>query len=319
MKRIAVLTSGGDAPGMNACVRAVVRSGEVNNFEVIGVVGGYHGLIEGKFKRLTLLDVEEIISKSGTILKTTRCDEFMTTDGFNKAVENITKQNIDALVILGGDGSFNGALKLQKAGVNVIGVPCTIDNDLGYTDFTIGFDSAVSTVTALLGNIRDTSASHDRVCVVEVMGRHSGAIALSSGVASGAEVVMLPEMEFCDEDVCKKVLESTTRGERCVLVVVAEGVARAEDVAKMIKAHTNIDAKSVDLGYVQRGGTPSANDRILATRMGAMAVDMVCKKKFGVAIGTNENKINAVSLAKALTPKSKFDKNLYLMNDRLSV
>jgi len=319
MKKFAVLTSGGDAPAMNACLRAIVRSGEVNDYKVYGIVGGYQGLIEGNFKPLSLEDVEGIISMAGTIIKTTRCDAFMTEEGFVRAVKNAKNQGFDAIIILGGDGSFKGALKLMKAGVNVVCIPCTIDNDLGYTDFTIGFDTAVSTVTTLLGNVRDTSSAHDRVCVVEVMGRHCGEIALNSGIASGAEVVLIPEISLSNEQICNKITSSTRNGEKCVLVVVAEGVGSAESVAEMIKQNLGIDAKSVDLGYVQRGGTPTANDRILATKMGVCAVECLTKKKYGMAISVNQNKINTLPLIKAIIPKSKLNKNLYFINDTLSI
>ena len=319
MKKLAVLTSGGDAPGMNACLRAVVRYGEVKGYQVIGVMGGYQGLIDGDFKKLSLDEVDGIVSQSGTIIKTSRCPAFMTPDGFDRAVKNARNQNFDAIVILGGDGSLNGALKLAKEGINVIGVPCTIDNDMGYTDFTIGFDTAVNTVTSLLGNIRDTVSSHDRACVVEVMGRHSGDIALNAGIASGAELVIVPEVTLPDEEICKKIKTSVENGEKCILVVVAEGAATAEDVAKMIKEKLDLDVKSVVFGYIQRGGSPSANDRILATRMGTYAVELATQKKFGVAVSSLQNKMVAVPLAKAIIPKSKFDKNLYFINNDLSI
>lgn len=319
MKKIAVLTSGGDAPGMNACLRAVVRYGEVKGYQVVGILGGYQGLIDGNFKVLSLAEVENIIAQSGTIIKTTRCEAFMTADGFDRAVKNARNQNFDAIIVLGGDGSFCGASKLAKEGLNIVCVPCTIDNDLGYTDYTIGFDTAVNTVTNLLGNIRDTSSSHDRVCVVEVMGRHSGEIALNAGVASGAEVIIVPEVKVTDAEICAKISSSVSNGEKCVLVVVAEGVNTAENVAKMIKTNLDIDAKSVDFGYIQRGGSPTANDRILATRMGATAVDLVVQKKFGVAVSSTQNKMVAVPILKAVSPKSKFNKNLYFINNDLSI
>lgn len=318
MKNLAILTSGGDAPGMNACIRAVVRMGESYGFNVYGVVGGYQGLINRNFMELNLSKVEGIIGHGGTIIKTSRCDEFLTNDGFFKAV-SCAKECFDAVVVLGGDGSLRGAQKLADNGVKIIGIPCTIDNDLAYTDFTIGFDTAINTVTNLLNNIRETSSSHERVCVVEVMGRHAGDIALVAGTVSGAEVVLVPEVKTSQKELINKITQSTQNGEKCVLVVVAEGVDKAENVAKVIKESTGIDAKSVDLGYVQRGGSPSAYDRLIATKMGAIAVELINKSKFGLALGIKNNDVKILKLIDIFKSESKFDKKLLKINNIISV
>ena len=319
MKRIALLTSGGDAPGMNACIRAIVRSGENNGYSVVGVLRGYQGLIEGAFQQLSYRDVENIIGLGGTILKTSRSEEFMTDKGFNQAVKNLKKEKIDCLIVLGGDGSIRGAKRLMEAGVNVVCVPCTIDNDVAYTSITIGFDTAINTVTEMLGKVRDTSASHDRVCVVEVMGRHSGDIALYGGTSAGAEVILVPEVKYTNKTLCEKIQKSISVGERCVLVVVAEGVANAQEIADIIKNELKVDAKSMDLGYIQRGGNPTSTDRIFATRLGAGAVEEIARGNYGVALGGDSFKIKSYKMTEIFDVKNCFDKKLFMLNDSLSI
>lgn len=319
MKKVALLTSGGDAPGMNACIRAVVRAGENEGYQMIGVLNGYQGLIEGSFQQLSHGAVENIIGLGGTILKTSRSEEFMTKTGFQKALKNIKKEGFDALIVLGGDGSMRGAKQLMESGVNVICIPCTIDNDMAYTTYTIGFDTAINTVTEMLGRVRDTSVSHERICVVEVMGRNSGDIALAGGVAVGAEVVLVPEVEFKLESVCEKIKKSTSVGEKCVMVVVAEGVTSAENLAQTLKEKLKKDVKSLDIGYIQRGGNPTANDRILATRMGTLAIEEVTRGKFGVAIGGNYVKVASFKLDDIFGIKDNFDEKLLKKNDLLSI
>ena len=319
MKKVALLTSGGDAPGMNACIRAVVRAGENEGYQMIGVLNGYQGLIEGSFQQLSHGAVENIIGLGGTILKTSRSEEFMTKTGFQKALKNIKKEGFDALIVLGGDGSMRGAKQLMESGVNVICVPCTIDNDMAYTTYTIGFDTAINTVTEMLGRVRDTSASHERICVVEVMGRNSGDIALAGGVAVGAEVVLVPEVEFQIEDVCKKIQNSISIGEKCVLVVVAEGVASAENFSQILKQKLGRDVKSMNIGYIQRGGNPTTNDRIIATRMGLKAIESVVRGKYGIAIGGNYSKVTSYSLSDVFDVKENFDEQLLKKNDLLSI
>lgn len=319
VKKIGVVCSGGDAPGMNACIRAITRMAEASGVQIFGIRGGFQGLIDGDMLELNLKQVENIISQGGTILKTSRCEEFMTENGFKKAVNFIKVNDFDCIIVLGGDGSLTGAGRLSDAGINVIGIPCTIDNDLNYTDFTIGFDTAINTVTELLQNVRDTSASHNRVCVIEVMGRHSGEIASYSGTASGAEVILVPEVKVSDKELMAKVKNSTSRGEKCVLVVVAEGVASAESVAKKIKKQTGFDVKSMNLSYVQRGGAPSTADRILATRMGAYVLSEAINKNFGVAVGVTGKEIKSFPLNKIHNAPAKFDKTLLKLNDILSI
>lgn len=319
MKKIAILTSGGDAPGMNACIRALVMAGEDSGMSVYGAVRGYQGVIDNDFVKLGLSDVENIIQLGGTILKTSRCNEFLTPEGFKKAVENIKKNKFDSVVILGGDGSFRGAKELKDANINTIVIPCTIDNDLGYTDYTIGFDSAINTITDLLNNVRETSNAHERVCVVEVMGRECGDIALHSGLAAGAEVVLVPEVKLTDEQFKQKLELSVNRGQKCAIVVVAEGVATAEKIAKKIKKLVGVNAKTLDVSYIQRGGSPSVCDRVLATKMGARAIELVSNKNYGVAIATIGGKITEITIEEAISKKDKFDYDAYKINHSLSI
>lgn len=314
-----VLTSGGDAPGMNAAIRSVVLCGISEGFEVYAAIGGYKGLICDDFKRLTLLDVENIIHLGGTIIKSSRSPEFMTDEGFNRAVKNFNKHKFDSLVVLGGDGSMKGAIKLMEAGVKTICLPCTIDNDMSYTDITIGLDSACNTIIDMLKNVRETSASYDRVCVVEVMGRMAGDIALNAGTAAGAELILVPEIHITKEEIVQKLKKSVTSGEKCVLVVVAEGFGSAEEIAKLIKQEMQLDVKSMSLGYVQRGGSPSAFERIYATKLGARAVELIKQNIFGTALGFKQGKIVEVGYEKAVKSKHKLDRDLYNINNRISI
>ena len=319
MKKIAVLTSGGDAPGMNACIRAIVRAGVELGHKVVGVRAGYQGLVDGRFVNLGLRDVGNIIQLGGTFLKTSRSEEFRNSNGFSKAIENLKKENIDCLVVIGGNGSLSGATELKKAGVNVIGLPGTIDNDLGYTDFTLGFDTAVNTVIDLLNNVRDTSSSHERVCVVEVMGRHCGDIALYSGIAAGAEAIMLPEVKMDIDTVCKKLMMSAKTGKISSIVVVAEGAGKAEQIAEEIEKRTKLEARSVVLGHIQRGGSPSMADRVFASRLGVEAVNLITAEKYGLAVGSKNGKIFSMDLEKAIVVKNTFDKQTYLINEQISI
>lgn len=319
MKKILVLTSGGDAPGMNAAIRAVVMSSIHYGYTVFGAVSGYTGVINGDFINLNLKDVENIISLGGTVLKSSRCPEFLTKKGFNEAVKNIKKNAFDCVVVLGGDGSMRGASKLYEAGINTIVIPCTIDNDMSYTNKTIGFDTALNTITNLLGNVRDTSSSHDRVCVVEVMGRNSGELALFAGTAVGAEVILVPEIKTQKKDLMNKIKKSITEGEKCVLVVVSEGASSAETVRDEIKNALKIDVRAMNLGYVQRGGSPSTMDRVLATSMGFKAVELVKNETFGVAILDNGSGVDCLPYNEALEKNSNFNTRLFEINNILSV
>ena len=319
MKKIAVLTSGGDAPGMNACIRAIVRAGLDSGDKIIGVKEGYQGLIDGKFVNLGLRDVGNIIQQGGTMLKTSRCAEVMTPEGFNKAVYNCKKEGLDGVIIIGGNGSLRGAVELKNAGVNVIGLPGTIDNDLGYTDFTLGFDTAVNTVTNLLNNVRDTSAAHQRVCVVEVMGRKCGDIALYSGIASGAEEIILPEVKTDYNEVCHKLLKSAKSGKLSSIIVVAEGAAKSDEIAKLIEEKTGLETKSVVIGHLQRGGSPSMADRVFASRIGVEAVNLIDQGKGGLAVGSRNGKIISEDIEKAVKTVNTFDKQTYEINKRISI
>ena len=319
MKNIAVLTSGGDAPGMNACIRALVRAGIYYGYNMFGIEAGYQGLIEDEIKPLTVRDVGNIIQLGGTILKTSRSKEFTQKEGFAKALNNCKKHKIDVIVAIGGDGTFTGARQLVDAGINVIAIPATIDNDLGYTDFTLGFDTAVNTVVQSLNNIRDTSMAHERLCVVEVMGRECGDIALMAGVSAGAEVVLVPEVKFNVSQVCKKLKASYKSGKKGSIVVVAEGVGSADSVLEKIKKGTGFDGRAMSVDYIQRGGSPTADDRVLASRFGVRAIELVNENKFGLAIGVKDGKLFEMPVDEALKQPKSFDFETYKLTDIISI
>lgn len=277
MNKIALLTSGGDAPGMNAAIRAVVRTAIYYGVEVVGVKRGYAGLIEKDFIPLTLGSVADIIQRGGTILLTARCDEFRTEEGRQKALANIKEEGIKGVVTIGGDGTFRGALELDKLGVPVIGIPGTIDNDIPCTSATIGFDTVVNTVVDAINKIRDTATSHGRIFVIEVMGRKSGFIALEAGLAGGAESIMIPELPLKVDDIIKNIQRGLKRGKKHSIILIAEGAADATEVTKEIMEKTGLETRLSILGYIQRGGTPSAQDRLLASRMGAEAVNLLLR------------------------------------------
>ncbi|SHK03382.1 6-phosphofructokinase, partial [Caminicella sporogenes DSM 14501] len=264
MKTIGVLTSGGDAPGMNAAIRAVVRTAIYNGIKVMGIDRGYNGLINGNIKEMDLSSVGDIIHRGGTVLRTARCEEFKTEEGRQKALTVLKVFGIEGLVVIGGDGSFQGAQKLSHAGIKTIGIPGTIDNDLAYTDYTIGFDTALNTVLDSVSKIRDTSASHGRANIIEVMGRHCGDIALYSGLAGGAESIIVPEEDFDIDSICKKLIQGKNRGKLHSIIMLAEGIGNAFELGKEIEEKTGIETRVTILGHVQRGGSPTAFDRILA-------------------------------------------------------
>ncbi len=288
MRRLAVLTSGGDAPGMNAAIRAVVRRALANkDVRVFGVERGFAGLMEGKLTELRSNSVADIIHRGGTILHTARSEEFKTELGQEMAVHTLARFGIEGLIVIGGDGSFRGAQALAKRGIKVIGVPGTIDNDVSCTDATIGFDTAVNTVLDAINRVRDTAISHGRVFVIEVMGRDKGFIALASGLAGGAESILVPEVPFDLDEVAARVRRSRNRGKRHSIIVCAEGAARAFDVARGIEERTGLETRVTVLGYIQRGGTPSAIDRALGTMLGAKAVDGLLSGYSGVMAGVS--------------------------------
>ncbi|MCQ4922331.1 6-phosphofructokinase [Tissierella carlieri] len=319
MKTIGVLTSGGDAPGMNAAIRAVVRAGIFNDFRVMGIRQGYSGLINGDIGDMNLSSVADIIHRGGTMLRSARSDEFKTKEGFKKALNVLKVFGIDGLVVLGGDGTLKGAKELSNAGIATIGIPCTIDNDCGFSDFTIGFFTAVETVVDAISKIRDTSTSHGRANVIEVMGRHCGDIALYAGLAGGAESIIVPEVEFNIDEVCKKAIQGKNRGKLHHIIVLAEGVGNAYDVSKSIEEKTGIDTRVTILGYIQRGGSPTSYDRIVASKMGIKAIDLLKEGKTGRALGIKCNQIIDIDINEALEIKKEFDTEMYNTAKILSI
>ena len=319
MKTIAILTSGGDAPGMNAVIRSVVRTAIYNDLKVLAIKEGYNGLIKGDIETMTLSSVADIIHRGGTILRTARSDEFMTEEGINPALEVIKKFKIDAIVALGGDGTLRGARELARRGIKVIGVPCTIDNDLGYTDYTIGFLTAVETVVSAISKLRDTSESHGRAIVLQVMGRNCGDIALYSGIAGGAESIVIPEVKLDTDAIIKKIQNGRKRGKKHHIIVAAEGALDAYELARIIEEKGAIETRVTVLGYVQRGGVPTVQDRILASDFGYEAVNLLLSGKSGLALGYRSGKIIEVDIDEALETKKAFDKDQLKMVDILSI
>lgn len=319
MKTIGVLTSGGDAPGMNAAIRAVVRTGLANGLRVMGIQRGYNGIINGEIFEMTSSSVSDIIQRGGTILRTARSEEFRTEEGRKKAYNVLKVFGIEGLVVIGGDGSFTGAMKLSNEhGVKVIGIPGTIDNDLAYTDYTIGFDTAVNTVLDAINKLRDTSTSHERVSIVEVMGRRCGDIALYAGLAGGAESIIIPEQPYDFNELCRTIIESKAKGKMHSLILLAEGVGGAEDLAKKIEEITGIETRATKLGHIQRGGSPTAFDRILASKMGARAVELLIEGKSQRVIGIRDGKIIDMDIVEALSMKKKSDDYMYELAKILS-
>ena len=321
MKRIGVLTSGGDAPGMNAEVRAVVRYGIYHDMEVNGIKRGYEGLIEGDFERLYRRSVGDILQRGGTVLKTARSEHFKTEEGMAKAYANLKELKIEDLVVIGGDGSFTGASAIsERFGVNVMGIPGTIDNDMAYTDFTIGFDTAINTVLDAITRIRDTSSSHERTSIIEVMGRSCGDIALYAGITGGAECVLLPEIDSDLEAVYQKVAEGIGSGKLHNIIIKAEGVGvKTEDLVNLLKERTDRDVKLVVLSYLQRGGSPSFRDRMLATQCGMKAIELINLGARNRAIGERDGQIIDMDITKALEAKRAVDLDLYKGVDILSM
>lgn len=318
VKSIAVLTSGGDSQGMNAAVRAVVRSGLYHGLKVYGIQRGYQGLINEDIREMDLRSVGDIIHRGGTILQTARCKEFMTPEGQRLGAENLRKRGIDGLVVIGGDGSYQGANALGKLGIRTIGIPGTIDNDIPYTDFTIGFDTAVGIVVDAINKLRDTMTSHERSSVVEVMGRHCGDIALYAGVASGAETILVPEVPLDLDTVARRMKDNFDHGKRHSIIVVAEGVGRGEDISRAIFERNGIESRVTVLGHIQRGGSPTHNDRILASRLGDFAVRRMIEGDTGKAVGIIKGELVATDIELVTKSKKKFNMDLYEMALRLS-
>ena len=317
--KIGVLTSGGDAPGMNAAIRAVVRCGIDAGMEVYGIKRGFDGLLDGEIEQMSLSSVGDILHRGGTVLKTARSERFSTEEGVKRSKVILSTFGIDALIVIGGDGSMRGALELSKLGVNVMCLPGTIDNDLAYTDFTIGFDTAVNTVLDAISKVRDTSYAHERNTIIEVMGRHCGDIALYAGVGGGAEAVLIPEIEADVNRVCRKILQGAGRGKLNSIIINAEGSGISSDkLAKEIAAVTGRETRIVVLSYLQRGGVPTLDDRLLASQSGAKAVELIKTGIRNKAIGTVSGKIQAFEIEGALNEKCEFNHELYELIDVLS-
>jgi 6-phosphofructokinase 1 len=319
MKRIAVLTSGGDSPGMNAAVRAIVRSALYEGMEVFGVERGYEGLIAGEINKMDRRSVSGVIQRGGTILKTARSETFLTDEGFRMALNMLLSFQIEGLIVIGGNGSLRGAAALMDAGVNVIGLPGTIDNDLPFTDFTIGFDTAVNTVLSAIGNVRDTSASHDRTTVIEVMGAKCGDIAVYAGITGGAEIVLIPERPVDLNEICRALIGNKNKGKSSSIILKAEGVAvSTEALAREIAARTGLEVKMVILGYIQRGGAPTASDRMIASRLGYEAVQQLKSDVAGKAIGIVGGQVRSFDLKEALQMDDSKIADLNFLTDVLS-
>jgi 6-phosphofructokinase 1 len=319
MKRIGVLTSGGDAPGMNAAVRAVVRKAIYHEVEVYGIIGGYAGLISGNIKKLELGSVGDIIHRGGTMLFSARCEEFKTKEGQLKGVEQLKKAGIEGLVVIGGDGSYRGAKALTEHGFPCVGVPGTIDNDIAGTEYTIGFDTALNTAIDAIDKIRDTATSHERTFVIEVMGRNAGDIALWSGLAGGAETILIPEEDYDMQEIIDRLKKGQERGKKHSIIVVAEGVASGIELGKQIKELTNFDTRVSVLGHMQRGGSPTAFDRVLASRLGARAVELILEGKGGRAVGIENTKIIDHDIVEVLAKAHTVDFNLLKLSKELSI
>ncbi|WP_170007914.1 6-phosphofructokinase [Bacillus fonticola] len=319
MKRIGVLTSGGDSPGMNAAVRAVVRKAIFHGTEVYGIYQGYQGLIEGNIQKLELGSVGDIIHRGGTFLYSARCEEFKTTEGQKKGIEQLNKHGIEGLVVIGGDGSYRGAEALTRHGYPCVGVPGTIDNDIPGTEFTIGFDTALNTVIDAIDKIRDTATSHDRAFIIEVMGRNAGDIALWSGLAGGAESILIPEEKDELADVVQRLNRGTERGKKHSIIIVAEGVTTGSEFAKQLKDECNLETRVSVLGHIQRGGSPTASDRVLASRLGARAVELLLAGKGGRAVGIEKNALVDYDIIEALSHQHQIDRSMYQLSKELSI
>lgn len=318
LKRIAVMTSGGDSPGMNAAIRAVVRVAIHEGVEVWGIYNGYAGMYEDKMVKLESRSVGDILQRGGTFLGTARCEEFKTAEGRQQALENLQRHGIEGVVIIGGDGSMTGAELLSDLGIAVVGLPGTIDNDIWGTDYTIGFDTATNTVVDAINKLRDTASSHGRVIVLEVMGRNSGWIAMTSGLAGGAEHILIPEMSVNLDELCQKLRESRDSGKRYSVVVVAEGAGSAVEIGKKIVDSTGLDTRVSVLGHIQRGGSPSVFDRILASTLGEHATLALISGISNVMFGSRNGGVVSIDLADAIGHKRTIDPSMFRLANVLS-
>jgi 6-phosphofructokinase 1 len=319
INKIGVLTSGGDAPGMNAAVRAVVRTAIYLDLNVVGIRRGYEGLLDNDFIPLNLGSVGDIIHRGGTILRTARSSRYVTPEGIKLAAENCLREGIEGIVVIGGDGSFRGALALAQAGIKAVGVPGTIDNDIAMTDMTIGFDTSVNTVIDSINRIRDTASSHGRVFIIETMGRNSGEIALYAGVAGGAETVIIPELPMDIEEIAERIKRGISRGKLHSIILVSEGCSSAYDVGDSIEQLLNIETKKIVLGHIQRGGSPTAFDRVLASRMGTRAVEYLYGGVSGVMTALQGKEIIPVKFEDSFGKTKEVNMELYNLTKILSI
>ncbi|NMA79307.1 MAG: 6-phosphofructokinase [Clostridiales bacterium] len=318
MKTIGVLTSGGDAPGMNAAIRAVTRTAIRKGMRVIGIRRGYNGLIKGDMFEMNDRSVSDIIQKGGTILYTARCPEFRYEEGLQKAKQACIDAGIEGIVAIGGDGSFRGAADLSERGIPCVGVPGTIDNDIDCTEYTIGYDTAMNTAMEMVDKLRDTAQSHERCSVVEVMGRNAGYLALNTGIACGASFIITSEMEYSMDSLVAKINSSRKLGKEHFIVVVAEGIGNSECIAEQIEKATGIETRATILGHVQRGGRPTVRDRVVASEMGNYAVDLLEKDIGNRVVGMQDNKIVDFDIQEALKMKKKFTEELYDIANEIS-
>jgi 6-phosphofructokinase 1 len=320
LNTIGILTSGGDAPGMNAAIRAVVRTAIYYGMSVKGIQRGFNGLIRGDIVDMNVGSVGDIVHRGGTILHTARCDEFKTPEGQKKGIQQLQQFGIEGLVVIGGDGTFRGAQALSRQGIPTVGIPGTIDNDINCTEYTIGFDTAVNTVLDAINKIRDTMSSHERANIIEVMGRHCGDIALYSGIGGGAEHILVPEKPVDLDDVIERIIEGRKRGKNSHIVVLAEGMdITAQQVQRVIEERAGVETRSTVLGHIQRGGNPSAFDRVLASRMGARAVELLKDNIGNRVVSIRGNKIVDDDIEDALAMPPKFDDELYQLSRVLSI
>ncbi|GAA0600971.1 6-phosphofructokinase [Virgibacillus siamensis] len=319
MKKIGVLTSGGDAPGMNAAIRAVVRKAIYHGMEVYAVKNGFQGLIDGSIEKMDIGSVGDIIQRGGTILRSARCDEFKTDEGQNKGIEQLKKYEIEGLIVIGGDGSFRGAQKLTEKGYPCIGVPGTIDNDIAGTDFTIGFDTALNTIIEAIDKIRDTATSHERTYVIEVMGRDAGDLALWSGLADGAESILVPEKADDFQEVIERLKRGHERGKKHSIIILAEGVGSGLTYGERIQEATKLETRVTVLGHIQRGGSPTASDRVLASRLGAKAIDLLLRGEAGRMVGIQNNKLVDRDILDVLSEQHQLNSEMYQLSKELSI
>lgn len=320
MKTIGVLTSGGDAPGMNAAVRAVVRAGCENGFRVMGIRRGYNGLMQGDMFEMNLRSVSNIINRGGTILYSARSPEFKTEEGLQKALKVAKDVNMEGIVVIGGDGSFRGARDLSLRGVNCVGIPGTIDNDIACSDYTIGYDTAMNTVLEMVDRLRDTSESHDRCSVVEVMGRRAGYIALNAGIACGATSILIPEVEYdFQRDVIDRMKRTQMTGKKHFIIIVAEGIGGVEEMAKRIEAETGVETRATVLGHVQRGGHPTVRDRVTASLMGYKAVELLKEGIGNRVIAVKKDEIVDYDIFEGLNMKKSLNIEEYKIAHEISI